>query len=863
MGFKPILRKKCGRELRVNRRQHNGSVSRGHRALEIAVMFKCFRAYFVFAILATAMFGPAAAFPRGPSVGPCGDLLPEGATARLGTLRLRHSDLICAIAFSPDGQFLVSGGLAADDREPNLRVWDQATTNFRHSCRIDGGEYVACLAFAPNGRVFASGGSCGALQIWDPVSGKMRSLVRDADECFSCMAFSPDGTLLATGGHRREIWLREPDTGKRLRRIGKHQTNISTIDFSPDGAVLAVGDEAGMIQLWEVSSGRLMRQLEGHKSPVISVLFAPDGKTLISAATAEKEPLCLWELSTGRVRDRLDQGGEHIDAIALSPDGKALFGGGRDGIIHGWQVPTGRPLPRIRPSYPRPISAIRVACDANTLATLHHDQTVSLWDWRAGKEVGPDGHRGSVSCVAFSRNGETILSVEHEAIRFWSAENGKEFRRFRVDNKFFCSAALSPNGEFLAGVGNVLQLWEARTGKALFQLPIPRFTYYETAAISSDSKTLVVGGADRWLVLWDLSSQKELRRLEGLDYVEGFHYQFNSATFSADGKRVAALGRNGNGGTGRVWVWDVLSGKPLSNFAPPQFPLHSLALSADGAWMAAGDCKGGVTIWDALSGKLVHRASVADDPVNGITFSPDSKLLAIGCRDLVVFELITLKEVRRYCGHQGLIESVAFSPSGRQIISGSDDTTALLWDLTGWSADARATFTPLAREELQSRFDALAGIDAERAHRAIWTLVARNGHTVSWLRDTLSPEEPLPAARLARLLTNLDSDSFSARQQAERDLEEFGEQAIPDLHRVLDGKPSPELRRRLQSILEKVESGMTPSSLRAVRATRVLELIGTLQARQLLLKLAGGAPNARLTKEAKSSLQRLAGSSSD
>jgi hypothetical protein len=163
--------------------------------------------------------------------------------------------------------------------------------------------------------------------------------------------------------------------------------------------------------------------------------------------------------------------------------------------------------------------------------------------------------------------------------------------------------------------------------------------------------------------------------------------------------------------------------------------------------------------------------------------------------------------------------------------------------------------TRLSAKEFEALWTDLASGDAARAHRAILALASSPDRAVAFLKDRLRPVETPDPRRLAPLLTALDSTDFAEREQAVRELEGLGFAAEPALRRALKGKPSPEMRRRVEWLLERL--GGTPT-LRAVRGIEALELIGTAEARLHLHMLAQGAPAARLTQEAKASLQRLA-----
>jgi hypothetical protein len=115
------------------------------------------------------------------------------------------------------------------------------------------------------------------------------------------------------------------------------------------------------------------------------------------------------------------------------------------------------------------------------------------------------------------------------------------------------------------------------------------------------------------------------------------------------------------------------------------------------------------------------------------------------------------------------------------------------------------------------------------------------------------------AEYIDRLIADLDADAFKIRERASQELEELEEIAGPALERTLAGKPSPEVRRRLNELLRKLSPPvLSPEHLRTIRAVAVLEDTNTPQARELLRALSESAPAARLTQEAKASLERLA-----
>ena len=173
--------------------------------------------------------------------------------------------------------------------------------------------------------------------------------------------------------------------------------------------------------------------------------------------------------------------------------------------------------------------------------------------------------------------------------------------------------------------------------------------------------------------------------------------------------------------------------------------------------------------------------------------------------------------------------------------------------LTASLSDVAGVDRPKAVDSLWSD---LRNSELANAYKAALTMVAIPDRTVLFLRDRMPPAPRAAERQIRRLIRDLGSDEFIVRQRATEELEQLDNLAKPELEECLKGRPSLEVRRRVESLFDQI-THPRGDKLRVLRAVQVLEFIGTTEARQILETLAKGADGARLTREAQAALQRL------
>ena len=471
-----------------------------------------------------------------------------------------QSGMILAIAVSPDGSLLASGGT---DR--NVTFWDPAKGK---KLKVFKGhtDYVRALAFSRDGQTVVSGSDDKTIRVWSTVSGaSIHTLVSDSE--VQTVALSPDGRFVASASEHDEVRLWDAVSGQTIkawkttgaprswgvqdRRVHPVHWSSGGLAFSPDSQLLAMGG-LGQVQIADLKTSRMNIALTLGKHAIIgSVKFDPQGRYLAISDSVDIKP---WDLRSGVPRASLWVPGEQQSGrFDVSPDGRLLAAGYSSGLVRVWNLDNDhvvRALP-----IPPAISDVAFSNDGTVLAAASSTGAVEIWDASSGNELQtlnlslPNGKPQLV----FHPNGKLIAvaNTRADSISVWDAITGQKIRDINCLPPAALVAAThqwpglglcGTNGLAIDSVSGSLAA-TGDFGARLWQGPDwekveDRFEgrILGGTAISAGGRFWVSGAS-----IWDFAEKKEIANLGTYQY---------SPAFSPDSKWLVTARK------GRVVLWD-------------------------------------------------------------------------------------------------------------------------------------------------------------------------------------------------------------------------------------------------------------------------------------------------------------------
>ena len=369
----------------------------------------------------------------------------------------KFDSVTCEPSFSPDGKSI---GMCSKDV---IRIWDLENNIERALLRGHVGS-VNAIAFSPDGLKLASGGFDNTAKIWNVPSSETRGVLRGHTKGINGISFSPDSKLLASASDDKTVKIWDVEIEQDRRSLVGHTDHVSSVAFSPDHRTMTTVAKDRMIKVWEIATGKQIRSFDSV-TPDDQVYYSPDGRLIATADFWDGKNVRLWDPATGDLRCAFPI--QNPLGVRFSKDGgRVTASGGKNKTVKLWD-----------PTTCTEIWAFDRASEFNYFVTfmpddkltafqiINNERSLKMIDTGSGKElVTFSGHDEQLYGADISPNGKRLITYDKAGlIKVWDIANGQVLLTIKTGIKDPGWIALSPDGKIIAvGVGDgTIRLWRS------------------------------------------------------------------------------------------------------------------------------------------------------------------------------------------------------------------------------------------------------------------------------------------------------------------------------------------------------------------------------------------------------------------
>ncbi len=568
-----------------------------------------------------------------------------------------HEDNVCNVSITPDGRLGISGG-----HDKTVRLWDLESGKCMRVMRGHRDleiESVTSIAITSDGKNAISAGRNGTLKYWDLENGECIRTMTGHTKSINKVLMASNDKYAISGGDDGAIRIWDLENGNCIKMIEISSHGVTALCTMSDDRRFISGSTDGVIRFWDLSSCECMGLIEGHNDRVNGICITPDDRLMVSGGG---HTLCLWDIKSAKCL-RVMEGHtetEYISCLSKIFDGKKVISGSSDSNLRLWDLETGTCLQIFEASFNVAKSVI-ITPDGKKAISVGSDHPLLFCDLETGtSKYIIDEDLRKVSAISLSPDGRWAVSAGYGIIALWDMEDLTCIKKIKRCQGSVRIVRITPDGaKALSGSSDfTARLWETRTGACL------RVLKGHTDAVCSvditpDGHKAITGSEDKTLRLWDLESGKCLKILGG------HAGQVWAVAMTPDG-RLAVSGDSKNAGI--LKFWDLVNGKCLNSLQGHAGAIPAVSISPDGKYAVTGSYDCTLRLWDLEQGKCVHVMEGHSGEIYGVSITHDGKraISVSGDNTFRLWNLETGESVVR----SGRFSCVSMTPDGNKAISG-------------------------------------------------------------------------------------------------------------------------------------------------------------------------------------------------
>ncbi|SCU78010.1 LANO_0A01838g1_1 [Lachancea nothofagi CBS 11611] len=461
-----------------------------------------------------------------------------------------HFSSILSLTWSRDSRFLLSAS-----KDLTARIWslDSDEKNLAATTFAGHRDYVMAAFFSADQERIYTVSKDGAVFQWeytsreepdgdqepDPASYSWRitkkSYFYASQAKVKCVTFHANSNMLVVGFTNGEFRLYELPEFTLIQQLSMGQNAVNAVSVNQTGEWLAFGSsKLGQLLVYEWQSESYILKQQGHFDATNALTYSPDGSRVVTASDDGK--IKIWDVVSGFCLVTFQEHTAAVSGLAFAKRGQVLFSSSLDGTVRAWDLIRYRNFRTFTAAERIQFNCLAADPSGEVVCAGSVDSfAIHVWSVQTGQLVETlDGHEGPVSCLSFSNENSVLASASWDkTIRIWSIFGRSQQVEPLEVYADVLSISMRPDGGEVAAAtldGQIL-FFDVHEGKQVNAIDgkkdiitgrhlEDRFTsknsarskYFTSIDYSFDGLSLVAGGNNNSICLYDISNSVLLKR---------------------------------------------------------------------------------------------------------------------------------------------------------------------------------------------------------------------------------------------------------------------------------------------------------------------------------------------------------------